>query len=109
MKRIMTLLALFCSFSAFALTASSLKVCPQSTPIEHPQFCATFKEAATCRCTEMGLPRSVCENMNTVYQLMKDRFGSIEAACKWQADTSHDTTVADCVAKWNAYFQKCPR
>jgi hypothetical protein len=106
MRRIFVIFSYFWCLSAFA--ANMPLSCPQSAPTSDPHFCSSFKSVTACHCVEATkLPKGMCDNMDFVYQLMKDRFGSIENACQWEVNTSHDTTVEVCVAQWNFYFQKC--
>lgn len=79
---------------------SSVSVaCPQATPTNAPNFCATFRVAAKCHCTA-GLPAAMCGKMNYLYQRLLIIFGSLENACAYQ----HDTTKENCIDSWNCYL-----
>lgn len=97
MKWIFALFLSFLSFSSFA--APLYSNCPQALPTNNSGFCASFKSVAACHCKESGLPDGTCQNMQTVYQLMIARFGSIKKACEYQ----HDTSTQVCVDDWKCY------
>ena len=73
--------------------------CPFATPASDPAFCKSFHLAAECRCTNSGLPRGMCANMNLLYNRMISMFGSVERACQFQRDTSFDM----CMEDWRCY------
>ncbi|KTD09271.1 hypothetical protein Lgra_2506 [Legionella gratiana] len=82
-------------FSAVTFAAA----CGKALPIDHPDFCSSFKKTATCYCTSKGLPLPICQNMQALYKQMTSIYGSLEAACSRQVET----TPADCVANWTCY------
>lgn len=86
-------LATFLCFSSVSLA------CPQATPTNAPNFCATFRVAAKCHCSA-GLPEAMCGKMNYLYQRLLIVFGSLEKACEYQ----HDTTKANCMDSWSCYL-----
>lgn len=94
------MLSLFlCAFSLSSFAATNYSNCPQAAPTNDPSFCASFKSVASCHCVESGLPSGMCQNMNTIYNLMIARFGSIQKSCEYQRDTSTQT----CIDDWNCY------
>jgi hypothetical protein len=102
MRFICALFACFLSFSSFALipeNAFSLSECPQGLPTSDVNFCKTFKEVAICHCTATGIPRFLCKNMNTLYNSMILRYGSVENACQSQTDTTQQI----CMDSWSCY------
>lgn len=92
MRIIGIILACIVSVSAFA--------CERAAPTTDKGFCASFKKVAICHCMK-SLPNSVCSNisMETLYNMMVARYGSMETACKKQSDTSQQ----DCIDNWNCY------
>jgi hypothetical protein len=99
MKRIFILLTFFSGFSFFA--ASAYSNCPPSLPDDNVNFCASFQQVAECHCVQSGLPKKMCQDMNTLYNRMVSVFGSLQATCRYQ----HDTSVQLCVDNWNCYRQ----
>lgn len=91
-KKVMLFCLMTFSIASFA--------CPDALSTDHPEFCPSFKTAATCYCTSSGLPSVFCQNIEFVYQRMIGFFGSLQRACKHQ---SH-TTVQKCVDNWNCYL-----
>lgn len=90
------------SFSCFAImpaTKMSFTDCPKGLPPADVNFCTSFKEVAICHCTAMGIPRFLCKNMNTLYNTMIMRYGSVENACASQ----RDTTQQICLDGWSCY------
>ncbi len=92
----------FCLASFFALlcrAAPPLDTCGQAEKPSQPGFCSTFKEIAACHCKNSGmpLPPRLCQNMDKIYQLMTDLYGSIEGACNKQADPQ------TCIQSWYCY------
>lgn len=73
--------------------------CTNAVPTDNAGFCASFKSAATCYCTNSGLPSGMCQDMNTLYNRMMMVFGSLQKACEYQKYT----TVQDCMDNWNCY------
>lgn len=92
-KRVVTI---FVSFFAASVFASS---CPGAASTDAVNFCASFKTAATCYCTASGLPGSMCQDMNALYNRMIIIFGSLQKACEFQ---KHTTTQV-CMDNWNCY------
>lgn len=97
MKWIFALMLSLLSFSSFA--ANMYLACPQALPTNHSDFCPSFKSVAKCHCTASGLPERKCQNMENIYQLMIDRFGSVRKACEFQ----HDTSTQVCIDDWTCY------
>lgn len=97
------ILGLMCllSISAFAtpINIAAPSKCGFALPIDHPSFCASFKEKATCYCKETGLPEFFCTDMNALYNRMVAVYGTLEKACSNQTHTSSK----DCVNNWNCY------
>jgi hypothetical protein len=102
MKKSALLLLSMISFSCFAATANKTQAtnCPQALPTDDLNFCSSFKEAATCHCTSMGLPAGLCQDMQNLNARMISMFGSLERACAFQKDTSKQT----CIDDWNCYL-----
>jgi hypothetical protein len=73
--------------------------CPQALPASHSNFCASFKKVAICHCTSSGLPPTVCQDMESIYNRMVGMFGSVERACEYQ----HDTSKQVCIEDWRCY------
>jgi hypothetical protein len=73
--------------------------CPKALPTNSLQFCTSFKTAATCYCTQSGLPAGMCQDMNALYNRMIGVFGSLKKACEFQKYTD----VQDCIDNWNCY------
>ena len=91
MKRIGASL-LFC-INSFAFA------CSNALPTDNPNFCVSFKTAATCYCISSGLPAGMCQDMNALYNRMIGIFGTLQKACEFQKYTS----VQDCMDNWNCY------
>lgn len=90
--RIVLVVALF-----FASSVSF--ACPQATPTNAPNFCATFRVAAKCYCTAKLHP-AMCGKMSDLYHRLLIVFGSLESACEYQ----HDTTKESCMDSWHCYL-----
>jgi hypothetical protein len=75
--------------------------CPRALPTDNPNFCASFKSAATCYCTSSGLPVGMCQDMNQLYARMISVFGTLQKACEYQTSTS----AQDCINNWNCYLK----
>lgn len=97
MKWTFLLILSLLSFSSFA--ADTFTSCQQALPTNNANFCSSFHAVASCHCVESGLPQKTCQNMNTIYQLMLARFGSIDKACEYQ----HDTSTQICKDDWSCY------
>lgn len=91
-QRIFAVLMCFFSLSAFA-------ACSNAVPTDNPAFCASFKAAATCYCTESGLPPMMCQDMNMLYGRLIAVFGSLQRACEYQKYSS----TQDCIDSWSCY------
>lgn len=91
MKRFFAVLLYLCTLSAFA--------CDSALPTDHENFCASFKAVAICHCISSGVPSSMCQNMDTLYNRMITVFGSLQRACEYQKHT----TPQDCMDTWNCY------
>lgn len=95
MRKIWIILMYCFNLSAFASS------CHLALPTNDPNFCPSFKAAATCYCSESGLPNGVCLDMHTLYNRMMIVFkNSLEKACKFQ----HHTSTQDCVDNWSCYL-----
>lgn len=92
-KRLVALAFFLFNCSGFATT-----ICPSALPTTDPNFCTSFKTAATCYCSNT-LPQKMCENIDKIYQLMIAQYGSIEIACKFQKETPTQT----CIDDWRCY------
>lgn len=92
-KRIFATVLCLLSSSIFALA------CSKAVPTDNPNFCASFKTAATCYCTSSGLPAGMCQDMDALYNRMIGVFGTLEKACLFQKYTSPQ----DCMNNWNCY------
>ena len=92
MKKAILVLAMF-MFSTIGYT------CSRALPTDDPNFCSSFRTAATCYCTSSGLPSGMCQDMNALYNRMMIVFGSLQKACEYQ----HHTSTQDCVDNWNCY------
>ena len=90
-KRILAFVVCFLSMSSFA--------CPPSLPTDDANFCSSFKSAAPCYCTTAGVPASMCQDMNTIYNRMMIVFGTLRRACEYQ----HYTSTQNCMDNWNCY------
>ena len=87
--------AVFFFFSTLALA------CNRAAPTDSPQFCTSFKAAASCYCTSSGLPTGMCQDMNALYSRMLFIFGTLQRACEYQKYTS----TQDCIDNWNCYLR----
>lgn len=87
-------MVLLCLFSISAYT------CPRALPTNDPNFCPSFKTAATCYCSDSGLPKGMCEDMNQLYLRLIVVFGTLDKACEFQ----QHTTKRDCLDNWNCYL-----
>jgi hypothetical protein len=109
MKKILAFVMCFFSASCFAFvpatktTATTLASCQQAVATTNPGFCPSFKSVAQCQCVSRGLPPGMCQDMKLLYERMIAMFHSVESACKYQADTSHDTTQQQCIDDWTCY------
>lgn len=97
MKRKIILLACLWSVSAFA--GDTFLACPQALPTDNPNFCPSFRTSATCHCTAKGMPKSLCQDLDKMYDRMVGMFGSLQKACAFQKDTPTQT----CIDDWNCY------
>lgn len=91
MRNLLIIIISFCSINAFA--------CANAEPTDSPNFCASFKTAATCYCVSSGLPSSACQDINQIYDRMIFVFKTMEKACAYQTQTSSQ----DCINNWNCY------
>ena len=73
--------------------------CPQALPATDPNFCSSFKSSAECHCVSHGLPEGICSNMNSLYDMLIIRFGTLNRVCEYQ----QDTTTQTCMDDWNCY------
>lgn len=92
-KKIVVLFIFLFSASAFT--------CPVGISSTDPNFCAAFKEAAKCHCTESGMPGWMCNDMNKLWSRMITVFRSVQRACQSQPYS----TVQECVDNWTCYRQ----
>ena len=90
------ILPLIC-FSLLSQTAES--TCPAAYATTSPGFCASFQVAAQCYCEEAGVPKSMCNNMSTLYNRMISRYGTVDKACSIQ----HNTDKQTCLDDWKCY------
>lgn len=88
------------SISIFAsIPEMSFSDCPRGLPPADVNFCSSFKTVAICHCTAMGIPKFLCKNMNSLYNAMILRYGTVENACASQTDT----TKQICLDGWTCY------
>ena len=73
--------------------------CPKSRPSNDNKFCSSFEEAASCHCSTSGLPKNMCQDMETVYQRMLIVFSTQQQACEYQ----QNTPTQRCIDNWNCY------
>lgn len=102
MRFISVLLLAIASLSSFAFMPEanfSFSECPKGLPPSDANFCSSFKDVAICHCIATGVPRFLCKNMNTLYNAMIMRYGSVENACASQQDTTQQT----CMDGWSCY------
>ncbi len=90
-----TSILLFTLFISSSIYAS----CPTDLSDEDLNFCEKFKNAAICYCTDTGLPKFLCSDMNSLYSRMTTIFRSLENACAYQKHTDKQT----CINNWNCY------
>jgi hypothetical protein len=83
------------------IVSSSVFSCPSATPIGDAYFCSSFKTAATCYCTNAGLPSGMCQDMNQLYFRMLTIYFTLQRACEHQTYTS----TIDCMDNWNCYLK----
>jgi hypothetical protein len=84
----------FLSFLSFVSSSFGLGL-----PTDNPAFCASFQSEAKQHCMSSGLPSSLCNNMNFIYDSMVARFKSQQKACEYQKETS----TKDCMDAWDCY------
>lgn len=89
MKIIVAVFMCFFSISSLA--------CSHAEPTNSPNFCTSFKTAASCYCIDSGLPAGMCQDMKALFNRMIIAFGSLQKACEYQ----HHTTTQDCIDNWN--------
>lgn len=97
MKWIFLIFVYLCSTTSFAVPFNHL--CQKALPVESPSFCASFKTAAECNCTQSGLPRGLCQDPGSIYNRMISVFGSLKRACEYQ----HQTSAQDCIDGWTCF------
>ena len=73
--------------------------CPKGYPADHEKFCGSFREAAQCYCSAAGLPKSMCQDMETIHHRMLLVFDTQLKACQFQKDTE----TQHCMDSWNCY------
>jgi hypothetical protein len=73
--------------------------CAKALRSDDGKFCASFKAVAECHCTSSGLPKSMCSDMESLYQRMLVVFETQQNACEYQRDTH----TQNCVDSWNCY------
>lgn len=86
----------------YILSASAMAntlACPYAKATDDVNFCPSFRTAAVCHCTSSGLPPTMCQDMNAIYNRMLSVFGSLQRACEYQKAT----TTQDCIDNWNCY------
>jgi len=107
----LTYISIFAFFLCFIHTANAsfgfLKIfiahkhenCAKSLRTDHSQFCVSFKNVAECHCTSSGLPKSMCGDMELLYQRMISVFETQQKACEYQ----QDALTQHCLDGWNCY------
>jgi hypothetical protein len=85
--------------SVFSTSIYAVTACPQAADTDNPGFCPSFQSVAQCHCAESGLPKSMCQDMNSIYKRMIVIFGSVQRACEYQKDTS----TQNCIDDWSCY------
>jgi hypothetical protein len=103
-KKIFSLYFCMLGLTLFAATANA---CDQAPPPGHPAFCSAFKQIAKCQCDSNGGLGDACNDMNILYNGMRDTFGSLEAACAYQTMFSDGTDQGTCINDWNYYRSYC--
>lgn len=106
-KFFVSIMCVALSLPCFATTTANTQTmpkamtmgCPQAVPTTDPNFCSSFKSVAQCHCIDSGLPASICQDVNTIYNRMISIFHSVQRACEYQRDTSTQT----CIDDWNCY------
>lgn len=73
--------------------------CAKALLPSHGQFCPSFKAVARCHCVSSGMPGSMCEDMDSLYDRMISVFETQKSACEYQKDTS----TQNCLDSWNCY------
>jgi hypothetical protein len=73
--------------------------CPKSRPTTDNEFCPSFEKAASCHCSSSGLPKTMCQDMEKVYQRMLMVFSTQQLACEYQ----QNTPTQRCIDNWNCY------
>ncbi|OGV39845.1 MAG: hypothetical protein A3F46_07935 [Legionellales bacterium RIFCSPHIGHO2_12_FULL_42_9] len=89
-RKLLVIAIAFFSVSSFA--------CINALPTDDVNFCATFKTAAGCYCSE-SLPGCSRFSMDRIYSLLITRYRTLEAACNSQTNTDPQT----CIDGWNCY------
>ncbi|STX29480.1 Uncharacterised protein [Legionella beliardensis] len=97
LKKITTLGIFLISLASSASVLAA--ACPPAALPSSAAFCKSFKVSAECHCTSSGLPKSICGNMQQLYQRMLALFGSLERACAYQQETPPQV----CKDSWNCY------
>jgi hypothetical protein len=92
MKKIWVTLMWCFSISALA--------CPNALPTDDVNFCASFKTAASCYCSDQGVPFGMCQDMHVLYNRMMVVFKTIDRACEFQ----HYTSKQNCIDNWRCYL-----
>lgn len=100
MKKIICALMCFLSFSCFAATTSAPLACAKAVAPSNPGFCPSFKSVAACQCVTRGMPATLCNDMGKLHAKMISMFGTIQAACNYQKDT----TPQECMDDWSCYL-----
>lgn len=94
MKKWLSFLLLFVSFSCFASN------CPQALSTNDPNFCPSFKDAAICNCMAKGLPYSLCSDVKQLYARLIGIFVTVEKLCAFQKETNKEI----CINDWGCYM-----
>lgn len=77
--------------------------CCNEAKIESPTFCADFRQATACHCTNvLHVPR-FCQDINSIYSRMLFLHHDVKTACERQQFTK--LAVQDCIDHWTCYYQ----
>jgi len=95
MTRFILFFALFFCLPTYA----AMQACVPAESPASPNFCSTFDSSAVCYCSSSGLPASMCQDINEIYDRMISIFGSVEMACNYQ----QEIPVQSCIDEWACY------
>ena len=97
MKKFFSGYLFFFVVTCFANASIPAQNCPNDLPTNHPSFCYSFPDAATCYCRAQA-PGGMCANMQIITNQMLGI--GIERACYIQ----HFVSFKDCVDNWHCYI-----